>query len=78
MSDIRMRDNYKGVLNRNVTRKECPWLDEDINLGTTVYKYYGPTYGCIDDGIPVTLLSDKTPFMEVPEDSVDWEREETK
>lgn len=70
-----MIEMKKGILNRNVTRKECPWLNRDLNLGTIVYKYCGPTYGCIGDGIPVTLKPDKTPFIEVPEDSIDWEME---
>ena len=55
-------------LNRDVTKKECPWLDEDLKGGTVVYKFYGATYGCIGPGgVAVTFHSDgDIPFFEVP------------
>jgi len=62
----------KGILNRDVTQKECRWLDEDLKEGTIVYQFFGCTYGCVDSGVPVTLEQDKTPFNEVPWDAVDW------
>ena len=64
----------KGIL---VTRQECPWLHNDLKQGTTVYEYDGCTYGSVGDGVAVTLEPDMIPFVEVPEDSVDWETEDT-
>lgn len=57
----------KFKLNRKVTQNECPWLDEDFEKDTIVYKYYGCTYGCVSQGgIPVTFAQDETPFSEIP------------
>lgn len=63
----------QGMLNRNVTKKECYWLDEDLLKGTVVYEYGGCTYGCISsNGIAVTKKPDKAPFFEVPLDAITW------
>lgn len=61
---------------RVITKDECPWLDENIPKGTTVYEYCGCTYGCVDSGIPVTFKDGETPFFEIPKDSVTPERSE--
>jgi hypothetical protein len=57
-------------LTRDVTTKECFWLDADLPAGTEVHVYDGCTYGCIGAGIAVTLEPNKTPFFEVPRDAV--------
>lgn len=57
---------------RAVTKKECPWLDEDLKKGMEVYIYHGVTYGCVQPtGIAVTKKPDETPFFEVPRDAID-------
>lgn len=59
----------KGKIDRLLTKKECPWLnlDSSIKKNTIVYKYYGPTYGCITpSGIAVTLIENEGPFFEIP------------
>ena len=65
--------NKVGIINRDITPDECPWLDETVAKGTTVIRFDKYTYGCIADGIAVTkdVLGDY-PFFEVPRDSVDW------
>lgn len=64
----------RGVLNRKVTRKECPWLGRDLPKGKKVYEYDNYTYGCIDSGgIAVTDKPETTPFYEIPENSVDFD-----
>jgi len=56
---------------RDVTTKECHWLDEDVKQGTLVYEFCGHTYGCIASGIAVTLSPDgDNPFFELPHDSL--------
>lgn len=69
-----MKDQ-KGILNRPVTKEECPWLGSSLPKGKTVYRFSGHTYGVISsDGVAVTEVADKTPFFEVPKDAVDWEK----
>lgn len=58
----------KKVLTRNVTKEECPWLDEDVCKGDIVFIYTGPTYGCISSGIAVSSVENETPFFELPTD----------
>lgn len=59
------------VVSRDVTVEECGWLAETIPRGTTVYCCHKPTYGCIGDGMAVTLDSEGDyPFFELPRDSV--------
>jgi len=62
----------KYIVNRDVTTKECHWLNEDIKNGTFVYKFHGHTYSCIGpDGIAVTLSSEgDNPFFELPYNSL--------
>jgi len=63
--------NATKVLNRDVTVKECPWLDSDLPKGTLVHEYDGCTYGCISyRGVAVTLIKDETPFFEIPNDAL--------
>lgn len=65
--------SVKGMIVRELTLVECPWLDWRINPGRTVFKYSGCTYGCIsEEGIAVSDKSDETPFYEVPFDAVRW------
>lgn len=56
---------------RNVTKKECPWLDKDLKKGDVVFSYKGYTYGCISPkGMAFTVVEDETPFFELPMNSV--------
>lgn len=67
----------RGILNRDVTRDECHWLPTTMIKGTHVYDFVGCTYGCIrPSGIPIRFAdTDDAPFLEVPADSVDWDKE---
>ena len=61
----------KLIVTRDITRKECRWLKEDIPAGTVVYLYDGHTYQCISDaGMAVTNEPDKPPFFELPHDAL--------
>lgn len=63
----------RGSLTRNVTKKECPWLERDLPSGKEVYEYDGHTYGVISpSGVAVSDKPDTTPFYELPADSVSW------
>jgi len=54
-------------LTRDVTRKECDWLEEDMKKGTLVYRFSGPTYGCIGySGIACCMEEGENPFFELP------------
>jgi hypothetical protein len=60
---------YKLI--RDVTKKECDWLDRTFKKGEVVYEYRGCVYGCISyKGNAFTLEQDRTPFFELPNDSV--------
>lgn len=62
--------NRERIILRDLTKDECPWLDEDIVKGTIVYEYFGYTYGCISNkGIAVTNKLNKIPFFEIPRDA---------
>jgi len=41
-----------------------------FKVGTIVYKFDGCTYGCIGDGMAVTLKAGEYPFFELPLDSI--------
>lgn len=56
----------KYRVNRDVTRKECPWLNDTVKKGITVYRYHGATYGCVATGIAVSLEDGQIPFFELP------------
>jgi hypothetical protein len=58
-------------LNRDVTPKECTWLENTCVKGTIVYEYQGYTYGCVTPGgMAVTLVENETPFFELPVDAL--------
>jgi len=62
------------LLTRDVNQTECDWLERDFKKGETVYKYTGYTYGCISrKGVAVSLVKDKDPFFELPNDSISYE-----
>lgn len=59
------------VVNRDVSKEECPWLDHYIRKGLRVYKYRGHTYGCISPGgVAVTAVENVEPFFELPKDAL--------
>lgn len=65
----------KGMLNKDVTKKECPWLDKDLKKGKVVYEYTGYTYGVIGRmGVAVSDQSGKGPFYEVPCSAITWDK----
>lgn len=58
------------IVNRDLKKSKYPWLDNDIEKGTVVYRYYGCTYGCISpNGIAVSMEENEPPFLEIPSDS---------
>lgn len=58
-------------LTREVTRAECHWLDHDLAEGIRVFRYYGPTYGCVSGaGLAVSEKPDDPPFFEVPRNAL--------
>lgn len=65
----------KGTTTRLITIKECPWLHKHIPEGTTVFQYFGCTYGCIEKGgVAVTDVDGKIPFYEIPANAVRFEK----
>jgi len=58
----------KFILNRDVTKIECPWLSETFKRGEVVYEFLGPTYGCISEsGLAITKDPEGgNPFHELP------------
>lgn len=58
------------TVTRSVPKKECPWLDRDIEVGEKVYEYLGCTYGCISSGQAVSFEPGKTPFFEIPRNAL--------
>ncbi len=67
----------KYRIKRIVTKKECHWLDNDIQEGATVYKFDGNTYGCISSsGTAVTFSMVRADnidnsFFEIPRDALE-------
>lgn len=58
-------------LTRNVTQKECDWLDRTFKKGEVVFEYNGVTYGCVSsDGSAFTIEEGKGPFFELPDNAV--------
>lgn len=51
------------------------WLDgqpaPEFTPGMVVHEYKGATYGCVRDGVAVTLEPGVTPFYELPWDAVE-------
>ena len=58
-----MMTKYKLI--RDITKKECPWLDRTFKKDEIVYKYTGYTYGCISEGLAVSEKLNETPFFEL-------------
>jgi len=64
--------NNQVILSRDITTIECGWLDRDFKKGEVIYRYTGPTYGCIGpNGTACTLEYGETPFFEIPLDAID-------
>ena len=63
----------RGVLNRNLSKENYSWLNEDLAKGKVVYEYLNYTYNCIGpNGIAISDEKGEGPFYEVPKDAVDW------
>lgn len=57
---------------RDVSKKECPWLEKDYKKDDVVFYYSGYTYGCISYmGVPCSDKLDEGPFFEMPENSLE-------
>jgi len=57
----------KLKITRDVTVKECNWLEENFKEGDTVFRYSGCTYGCISFlGTACSKEKGKEPFFEIP------------
>jgi len=71
-------DNYKTMetkkfqLVRDVTKKECSWLNRDFKKGEIVYEYPLYTYGCINEetGVACSEKDSESPFFEFPKDAL--------
>ncbi len=63
----------RGRLTRNITLRECPWLEADLKKGHVVYECRLPTYGAMGSGIAVSDKPDKYPCYEVPQGTVMWD-----
>jgi hypothetical protein len=63
------RKKMKYVLTRKVTKEECG-LDKDLEEDEVVYKYDGPTYGCISDSGVACSVDGEVPFFELPRDAL--------
>ena len=63
----------KGKLNRDVTMKECYWIDKDYSKGTSLTLFTGPTFGCVSSYGKAVLLEENDFFLEIPCDAIDWE-----
>lgn len=62
----------KYRVTRDVTPDECHWLRETVHEGTIVYPYEGVTYGCVGDGIAVSMTGKKfSTFFELPLDALE-------
>ena len=65
------------TLKRDVLMEECPWLDRDMKAGETLYRFTGPTYGCIGpNGIAVSMEPDMNPFFEIPAQALEAHHEQ--
>jgi len=62
----------KFKVKETVTEAMAPWLNNEDLLAfrqdAVVFEYLGPTYGCIGDGIAVSVRPNMTPFFELPEE----------
>jgi hypothetical protein len=65
----KMNEIYK--VTRDVTPKECDWLDRTFKKGEIVYLYTGCTYGAIGSGIAVTEKLNELPFLEIPLNAIE-------
>lgn len=62
----------KVILIRNVTKKECNWLNEDLKAGQVFYVAYDPYGCCTFDGIPVSTNKSGVPYFEIPNDAIKY------
>jgi len=75
----------KLIVKREVTRKECDWLDRDYHEGEVVYEFEGYTYGVVSgSGIPITTTEKQdSEFVELPLNSIkpfdpaEWKHDQT-
>ena len=59
-------------LTRDVTKKECSWLDRNYKKGEILFEYDGYTYGCISpNGIACSDKDQETPFYEIPKNALE-------
>jgi len=64
-------ETKKFQLTRDVTKKECDWLDRDYKKGEIVYEYPLYTYGRIsNEGVACSDKDSESPFFELPADAL--------
>ena len=60
-----------GIITKQLTPAEYPWLDRVLHKGTAVFEFVGETFGCVTpEGTAVALEPNSYPFVEVPTGSV--------
>ena len=64
-----MNPSYR--VTRDVTVDECPWLDNTVTEGTTVYEFHNATYGCVNEFAACLDPEGDYPFFELPYSAVE-------
>jgi len=68
-----VKKSKTGVLTKELTKKEFPWLPRDLEEGSLVFKHYD-VYGlCRSNHVAFTLYPNTFPFFEAPKDSIKWD-----
>jgi hypothetical protein len=65
--------NDRVVLCRDLTKKECPWLDKDLKKGDVIYRFPRTSHQCVntENGLACSYEHGKHPFFEIPFDAID-------
>lgn len=64
-----LMDTFRVVATRVITKKECPWLEQDVPAGTMMFVSSDPYRCCTPSGLPVEFAGSSKMF-EVPLDAV--------
>ena len=66
-----METTKRFQLTRDVTRKECSWLDRDYKKGEIVFEYPLYTYVSLsNEGIACSDRDSASPFFELPKNAL--------
>jgi hypothetical protein len=70
---IEKKADLSYILLRDITPKECHWLDRKYEKGELVYLYSGFTYKLIGtNGYAFTIEPGSLPFFELPKNAVSF------